>query len=114
MVSVGVLLAGVGRLVWAWAFLHQHDEPLPVPAARDPLTTFALTPPQRSRGKYLFMEEALFVFQVLIGGFTAHYTVEGQKLYGLYVYHCFQYTLLQIGRAQFVERGGEEGANRLD
>src|SRR3546814_18969934 len=83
MVSVVVLLAGVGLLVWAWAFLHQHDEPLPVPAARDPLTTFALTPSQRSLGKYLFLVVAMFVFQVFIGGFTAHYTVEGQKFYGI-------------------------------
>src|SRR5690606_21927338 len=38
--SVVVLLAGVGFLVWAWAFLRDHDGALPAPAARDPLTTF--------------------------------------------------------------------------
>ena len=32
---------------------------------------------------------ALFVFQVLLGGFTAHYTVEGQAFYGIEVSKWF-------------------------
>lgn len=66
--SVVILLAGVGLLVWAWAFLRGKEEPLPAAPARDPLTTFALTPSQRALGKYLFLVVALFAFQVLIGG----------------------------------------------
>jgi len=100
IVSVIVLLAGVGFLVWAWAFLHKHEEPLPAPAARDPLTTFALTPSQRSLGKYLFLVVALFVFQVFIGGFTAHYTVEGQKFYGVDVSQWFPYALMRTWHIQ--------------
>ena len=38
----------------------------------------ALTSSQKALGKYLFVVLALFVFQALIGGFTAHYTIEGQ------------------------------------
>ena len=34
----------------------------------------SLTPSQRALGKYLFLVVALFVFQVFLGGFTAHYT----------------------------------------
>jgi nitric oxide reductase subunit B len=48
-------------------------------AARRPAARFALTPSQRALGKYLFLVVALFVFQVMLGGFTAHYTVEGQS-----------------------------------
>jgi len=98
--SVVVLLAGVGLLVWAWAFLRQHDEPLPAAAAQDPLTTFALTPSQRALGKYLFLVVALFVFQVFIGGFTAHYTVEGQKFYGVDVSQWFPYALMRTWHIQ--------------
>jgi nitric oxide reductase subunit B len=53
--SIVVLLAGVGLLVWAWAFLRRHDEPLPAAAAQDPLRSFALTPSQHALGKYLFL-----------------------------------------------------------
>ncbi|MDP1566086.1 MAG: nitric-oxide reductase large subunit, partial [Polaromonas sp.] len=98
--SIVVLLAGVGFLVWAWAFLGKHDEPLPAPAARDPLTTFTLTPSQRALGKYLFLVVALFVFQVFVGGFTAHYTVEGQTFYGVDVSQWFPYSLVRTWHIQ--------------
>jgi len=98
--SVVVLLAGVGFLVWGWAFLRQHDEDLPAAGPRDPLTTFALTPSQRALGKYLFLVVALFVFQVMLGGFTAHYTVEGQKFYGVDVSQWFPYTLVRTWHIQ--------------
>ncbi|EKZ97929.1 nitric oxide reductase large subunit [Cupriavidus sp. HMR-1] len=98
--SVVILLAGVGLLVWAWAFLRGKEEPLPAAPARDPLTTFALTPSQRALGKYLFLVVALFAFQVLIGGFTAHYTVEGQKFYGIDVSQWFPYTLTRTWHIQ--------------
>jgi nitric oxide reductase subunit B len=98
--SIVVLLAGIGFLVWAWAFLRKHDEPLPEPAARDPLTTFALTPSQRGLGKYLFLVVALFIFQVFLGGFTAHYTVEGQQFYGIDVSRWFPYALTRTWHIQ--------------
>jgi nitric oxide reductase subunit B len=98
--SVVILLAGIGFLVWAWAFLRDHDDVLPEPGARDPLTTFALTPSQRALGKYLFLVVALFVFQVFIGGFTAHYTVEGQTFYGINVSKWFPYSLTRTWHIQ--------------
>ncbi len=98
--SVVVLLAGIGFLVWGWAFLSRHDEADPSAPARDPLTTFALTPSQRALGKYLFLVVALFVFQVFIGGFTAHYTVEGQQFYGIDVSQWFPYSLVRTWHIQ--------------
>src|SRR5690606_8093382 len=38
--SVVLLVAGVGLLIWAWAFLRKHEEDEPPAPARDPLTTF--------------------------------------------------------------------------
>jgi len=98
--SIVVMLAGVGFLVWAWAFLRRHDEPLPPAAAQDPLRGVALTPSQRALGKYLFLVMALFVFQVLIGGLTAHYTVEGQKFYGVDISQWFPYALVRTWHIQ--------------
>ncbi|KAB2325445.1 nitric-oxide reductase large subunit [Betaproteobacteria bacterium SCN1] len=100
VLSVVILLAGIGFLVWGWAFLRRHDEPQPVAPARDPLTAFALTPSQRGLGKYLFLVVALFVFQVFLGGFTAHYTVEGQHFYGIDVSQWFPYALTRTWHIQ--------------
>ncbi|HQV40903.1 MAG: nitric-oxide reductase large subunit [Moraxellaceae bacterium] len=100
IVSIIVLLAGVGFLVWAWAFLRDHEDDEPVPPKQDPLTTFALTPSQLALGKYLFLVVALFIFQVFIGGFTAHYTVEGQQFYGINVSQWFPYSLVRTWHIQ--------------
>ena len=51
--SVVVMMAGVGFLIWAWAFLRKHDEQDPVAPPHDPLARIALTPSQRALGKYL-------------------------------------------------------------
>src|SRR5690606_21442205 len=36
IISVVILLAGVGFLIWAWAFLRKHDEEQPVVPSVDP------------------------------------------------------------------------------
>ena len=100
IVSVIVLIAGIGFLVWAWAFLRDHEEDEPVAPQKDPLSTFALTPSQLALGKYLFLVVALFIFQVFIGGFTAHYTVEGQTFYGVDVSQWFPYALVRTWHIQ--------------
>lgn len=100
IVSMVVLLVGLGLLIWAWAFLRDHDEVPPEPGAVDPLTRLPLTPSQRSLGKYLCLVVALFVFQVFIGGLTAHYTVEGQKFYGVDLSAWLPYSLSRTWHLQ--------------
>ena len=100
IVSVVVLLAGIGLLVWAWAFLRGKEEPEPEAPPKDPLTTFTLTPSQRALGKYVLLVAGLFAFQVLLGGFTAHYTVEGQQFYGVDVSQWFPYSLVRTWHVQ--------------
>ncbi|WP_116475332.1 nitric-oxide reductase large subunit [Zobellella maritima] len=98
--SVVLLIAGVGGLIWAWAFLRKEDELHPEAPARDPLTSFKLTPSQKALGKYLFLVVALFTFQVMMGGITAHYTVEGQHFYGLELSKWFPYSLVRTWHLQ--------------
>ncbi|MCH2242050.1 MAG: nitric-oxide reductase large subunit [Aquabacterium sp.] len=98
--SVVLLIAGVGFLVWGWSFLSKHDEAEPAAPTQDPLTRFALTPSQRALGKYLFIIVALFSVQVLLGGFTAHYTVEGQTFYGIDVSRWLPYSLARTWHIQ--------------
>src|SRR5690554_6279276 len=100
IMSLVVLLAGVGLLIWGWAFLRKHDEVSPTPPAQDPLTLAALTPSQKALGKYLFVVVALFAAQVMLGGFTAHYTVEGQQFYGIDVSQWFPYSLVRTWHIQ--------------
>lgn len=98
--SVILLIAGVGFLVWAWAFLRNHDEEELVVPPQDPLTLAGLTPSQKALGKYLLLVVALFSFQVMLGGATAHYTVEGQDFYGFPLSQWFPYSLLRTWHIQ--------------
>lgn len=100
IISVVVLLAGVGFLICGWSFLRRQDAPETDAPKQDPLTLAALTPSQRALGKYLFLVVALFVFQVMLGGFTAHYTIEGQKFYGIDVSQWFPYALTRTWHIQ--------------
>ncbi|MDR9754347.1 nitric-oxide reductase large subunit [Pseudomonas sp. SZMC_28357] len=100
IVSIVVLLAGIGFLVWGWAFLRNHDEGEPTVPAQDPLSLIKLTPSQLALGKYLLLVGALFGFQVLMGGLTAHYTVEGQDFYGLPLSKWFPYSLTRTWHLQ--------------
>ncbi|MEX3772446.1 nitric-oxide reductase large subunit [Pseudomonas sp. MYb118] len=100
IVSIVVLLAGIGLLVWGWAFLRNHEEGEPTVPAQDPLSLIKLTPSQKALGKYLLLVGALFGFQVLMGGVTAHYTVEGQDFYGLPLSKWFPYSLTRTWHLQ--------------
>jgi len=100
LACVVILIAGVGSLIWGWAFLRRHEDTPLAPADKDPLTLAALTPSQRALGKYLLVVAALFIFQVFIGGFTAHYTIEGQSFYGIDVSQWFPYALTRTWHVQ--------------
>ncbi|MBU3055266.1 nitric-oxide reductase large subunit [Pseudomonas indica] len=100
IVSVVLLIAGVGFLVWAWAFLRGQEEEEPAAPAHDPLSLVGLTPSQKALGKYLLLVVGLFVFQVCLGGATAHYTVEGQDFYGFPLSQWFPYSLLRTWHIQ--------------
>ncbi|MGE8499826.1 MAG: nitric-oxide reductase large subunit [Pseudomonas sp.] len=100
IISVILLVAGIGFLVWAWAFLRNHDEEGPTIPAQDPLSLAGLTPSQKALGKYLLLVVGLFGFQVMLGGATAHYTVEGQDFYGFPLSQWFPYSLLRTWHIQ--------------
>ena len=99
VISIALMMMGVGFLVWAWAFL-QSEEPDPVVPKTDPLLSIPLTPSQKALGKYVFLVMALLIFQVFMGAFTAHYTVEGQEFYGIDVSQYFPYSLTRTWHIQ--------------
>ncbi len=100
IVSIILLIAGVGGLIWVWSFLRKEDEQEPAAPAQDPLSLVALTNSQRALGKYLFLVVALLCFQIFVGALTAHYTVEGQKFYGINLSQWFPYSLTRTWHIQ--------------
>lgn len=100
IISIILLMAGIGFLVWGWAFMKKDDEEEPTPPAEDPVKNFDLTPSQKALGKYLLVVVALFTLQVLLGGFTAHYTIEGTGFYGINTTEIFPYSLVRSWHLQ--------------
>ncbi len=99
IVCIIMLIAGVGLLVWGWAFLHKEEEEQPAPA-KDPILGMTLTPSQKALGKYLLVVVGLFCAQIFIGGATAHYTIEGQGFYGIPLAEWFPYSLMRTWHIQ--------------
>jgi len=99
ILSIVLLLVGVGALVWYSAFKKKEEE-LPTPPARDPFDGVALTPSMRALWKYCLVVIALVLLQVLMGGLTAHYTVEGQAFYGIPLAKILPYSVTRTWHMQ--------------
>src|SRR5204863_1473087 len=80
-VSVIVLLAGMGAMVWWYASQVKERPTEPVPAS-DPILGWKATPSQRATVKYFGVVAAMILVQILLGVVTAHYGVEGDGFYG--------------------------------
>ena len=104
MVSIVLLLAGIGALVWYYA--KQYDiwrdsiEPEDGVATADLLDTATITPSMRATAKYFWLVTALFAAQVLLGMLTAHYAVEGQGFYGLPLVEYLPYAVSRTWHTQ--------------
>ena len=99
LVSITLLLAGVGAMVWYTVF-RNREEALPTPPATDPLDAFALTPSMKAVGKYAITVVALFAAQVALGGLTAHYTVEGDQFFGIPLAKFLPYAVTRTWHVQ--------------
>lgn len=87
IISIFVLLAGIGALVWYYAkefdVWRADSEPEGGFAKLDFMDNVTLTKSMKATAKYFWVVIALFGVQILLGIVTAHYQVEGQGLYGL-------------------------------
>jgi len=99
VVSVVLLLAGIGGLVWYKSFRDRAEAP-PEPPQIDPLDGLQLTPSMRAIGKYTVVVIALLVVQVLLGALTAHYTVEGQSFFGIPLAQVLPYSVTRTWHIQ--------------
>jgi len=99
LISVLMLLAGIGAFVW-WHSFRSAPEPEVEAPGTDPLAGIQLTPSMRAVAKYLGVIVALFVVQVLLGAVTAHYTVEGQSFFGFPLADYLPYSLTRTWHIQ--------------
>jgi len=99
LLSIVLLIAGIGALVWYKAF-RDHEEKPPKPPETDPTSKIELTPSMRAVGKYAAVVIGLFVLQVLTGALTAHYTVEGQSFFGIPVAKWIPYAVSRTWHVQ--------------
>ncbi len=104
LISIILLLAGIGALVWYYA--KQYDvwradmAPESGVAKIDIMDHATITPSMRATAKYFWLVTALIVVQVLLGIVTAHYAVEGQGLYGLPFAEYFPYVVTRTWHTQ--------------
>ena len=98
-VSIVLLLAGVGAVVW-WQAFREKPEPAATAPPSDPFAGVELTPSMRACGKYVGTVLALLAVQVGLGALTAHYTVEGQALFGLPIGKWLPYALTRTWHVQ--------------
>lgn len=104
MISILLLLAGIGWIVWYYA--RQYDdwrndmEPESGYAEEDFMDRIKVTPSMRATAKYFWVVTLLFLGQMLLGIVTAHYAVEGQGLYGLPLVDYLPYVITRTWHTQ--------------
>ncbi len=100
ILSVILLLAAIGFLVWYYSFKKEDDEaPVNLPT-HDPLKSFKVTPSMKALWKYWSVVILLFLVQIGLGGILAHYTVEGQDFYGFPLSEYLPYSLARTWHIQ--------------
>ncbi|HTY38485.1 MAG TPA: nitric-oxide reductase large subunit, partial [Bacteroidota bacterium] len=98
-VSIILLLAGIGGMVWYHASRPAEPSPEKLPTS-DPLFGTLSTPSQRATLKYFWTVSALILVQIGMGVVTAHYGVEGGGFYGVPLAKWIPYVLSRTWHVQ--------------
>ena len=102
--SIVILLAGIGAIVWYYAREFDVWRTDGVPeggfAQTDLLTDVTITPSMRATTKYFVVVILMFLAQIAAGIVTAHYAVEGQGIYGLPLAEYFPYSVTRTWHTQ--------------
>ncbi|PCJ17123.1 MAG: nitric oxide reductase large subunit [SAR86 cluster bacterium] len=104
IISIMLLLGGIGALVWfyAYQFDHWRDEMEPEGgiAKHNLLADAKITPSMRATAKYFWTVTVLIAAQVLLGIITAHYAIEGQEFYGFPIAEYLPYAITRTWHTQ--------------
>ncbi len=96
--SVIMLIAGIGLMGWFYARRREEGDENQFPSFA--LKTETQTPSQKATLKYFWIVSALLLVQILMGVITAHYTVEGQALYGIPLAKWLPYSISRTWHVQ--------------
>lgn len=98
-VSVILLIASIGAMVWFYAGWRKEEHVYETPE-RDPLIGEKLTPSQKATVKYFLVVSLLFLLQIVMGIITAHYGVEGGGFYGIPLQDYLPYVVTRTWHTQ--------------
>ena len=98
-VSVILLIASIGAMVWFYAGWHKETEERDTPN-EDPLIGTTMTPSQKATVKYFLVVSLLFLLQIVMGIITAHYGVEGGGFYGIPLDEVLPYVVSRTWHTQ--------------
>ncbi|MCM3870471.1 MAG: nitric-oxide reductase large subunit [Pyrinomonadaceae bacterium] len=98
-VSVIMLLAGIGWMVWYYASHETQSVSDDVPD-EDPLIGAQISPSQRATVKYFLIVTLLFLLQIAMGMLTAHYGVEGGGFFGIPLADYLPYVVTRTWHTQ--------------
>ena len=98
-VSVIMLLAGIGWLVWYYASRETESVSDNVPDD-DPLIGAQISPSQKATIKYFLVVTLLFLLQIAMGMLTAHYGVEGGGFFGIPLADYLPYVVTRTWHTQ--------------
>lgn len=104
ILSIMLLLGGIGALVWFYAQQYENwrDDLAPEEGVSNTnlLELHEATPSMRATAKYFWAVTAMIFVQVILGIITAHYAVEGQELYGFPIADYLSYAVTRTWHTQ--------------
>ena len=98
-VSVIMLLAGIGGMVW-WYASQSGGEGVKHYPQEDPLRSWDATPSQRATQWFFWVVAGMILVQMLLGVVTAHYGVEGDGFYGIPLSRWLPYSVTRTWHVQ--------------
>ncbi len=98
-VSVIMLIAGIGGIIWFFAGTREEASTDDAPET-DPLIGLTLQPSQKATVKYFLVVSLLFLLQIIMGVITAHYGVEGHGFYGIPLADYLPYVVTRTWHTQ--------------
>ncbi len=98
-VSIIMLLAGIGGMIWYYGS-QEKEKPFGDVPKDDPLLGSVLTPSQKAVIKYFWVVSGLLLLQIVMGIITAHYGVEGNGFYRIPLAKYLPYTITRTWHNQ--------------